>query len=32
MLKSVVYTCRLHIFDMFDEIPVMLVGVRLRAC
>ena len=19
-------------FDMFDEIPVMLVGVRLRAC
>ena len=23
MLKSVVYTCRLHICDMFDEMPIM---------
>jgi hypothetical protein len=23
MLKYVVYTCRLHICDMFDEMPVM---------
>jgi len=23
MLRYVIYTCRLHIRDMFDEIPVM---------
>jgi len=23
MLKTIIYTCRLHILDMFDEIPVM---------
>jgi hypothetical protein len=23
MLRYVVYTCRLHICDMFDEMPVM---------
>jgi len=23
MLGTVIYTCRLHIHDMFDEMPVM---------
>jgi len=23
MLNSVIYTCRLHVDDMFDEMPVM---------
>ena len=32
MLKYVFKTYRLHICDMFDEIPVMEVGVQLKAC
>ena len=30
MLKFVVYTYRIHICDMFDEMPVMASGVLVK--
>ena len=31
MLITVIYTCRLHIHDMFDEIPVMASRGPIKA-